>query len=371
MKYRRLLFIAALFLFASHAVLIALLELEHEHEKCLEIDKGYLYINIQHETNPMELSDATSTIENFKLLHSLLEESDYCYYEIYNQPLFNIATNNTDLFEQVGSVQISLNALTSFESKISSGRSFVEKDYFFYNGDRIPAILGSNFKNRLELGDAFNADYLFSTLEFEVVGFWDNNSFIETSMFHINLDDIVVIPSFEFANVPVSEEEYVTQKIHYANKTSGKIKVLQEKFLDACQFVKNLLEKSKVGSYSISFSTFKSALLNKGYSLEIFIFIVLSIFLCSILILLSLNKKFLKDCASFRELIKKFVVTVCLAYFCSTFLSTLLLAQFGFNPKFLIKQIPIVLVVIVLIGIDFILLKNRSKYIFIINSSEH
>lgn len=329
-------------LFISHAALLGLLELKREHTRNIALDDGYAYIHIQHETNPLELQDTAGTLEKFKRLHELLQQTPYTYYEIYQQPLFSAEPAG-----RIPCLQISRNVQNDFGLTLSEGRLLNEDDFHIGKDDRIPAIMGSDYKALLSVGDCFSAEYLFNDFNFEVIGFLEEGSAISISTSFVDLNGAAVIPSFTFLEPPASEQEYVTQKIHYANKTSGKIKVMQEDFAEAYGAVRQLLSNSAVGNYSFAFTSYENALTAKGYSLNAILVGALLLLLGSAGALLYLIFRYVYHAPvfSFCSWARRAAVLLTAAYALSAIFSVKILAVLGFSPRILLHQIYLVALV--------------------------
>lgn len=334
-------------LFVSHTALLGLLELKKEHIRNIALDDGYAYINIQHETNPLELQDTAETLEQFKRLYEQLRQTPYTYYEIYQQPLLLAEPGG-----RLPCLQISQNVQDDFGLTLSEGRLLNEDDFLIEKDERIPAIMGSNYKALLSVGDCFTAEYLFSDFNFEVIGFLDEGSALSISTSFVDLNGAVVIPSFAFLDLPASEREYVTQKIHCANKTSGKIKVMQEDFAEAYGAVRQLLTDSAVGSYSFAFSSYENALTAKGYSLNAMLAAAFLLLLGTAAVLLYLLFRYLYGAAAvpFGVWAGRAAALLAAAYALSVFFSVKILAVLGFGPQMLLHQIYLVALVSLAVG---------------------
>ncbi|MCQ2558273.1 MAG: hypothetical protein MJ135_04040, partial [Oscillospiraceae bacterium] len=121
------------------------------------------------------------------------------------------------------------------------------------------AILGADYASVYQIGDSFQADYLFSSFNFEVTGFLERGSEIAYSHQYTPLDSYVVIPFFRFEDEPQSEKEWVTQKIHNANLTSGEVVVPVAEADKANELIQEILSESSVGEYSASWSSINAA----------------------------------------------------------------------------------------------------------------
>lgn len=251
----------------------------------LQKNNNYLYYSLQHQSSPSQ-----SDVQSFKDLYQTLSNSNlYTYYEIYEQPLNIPYTSSTFFipydvpypnettgpFQSTSSIQISQNVQDDFNFSVLEGR-LLQADDFIYNGkNSIPVLMGQKYAQQFDIGDSFSANYLFDDYNFHIVGFLQTGNKISTSLNDILLDSYIIMPSFEITDdVP----QTMGLKVHYANKTSGKIKVTPENFQAASTFFIPLLENSPAGSFtwhntSISLN-FKQ---NFGISLHTAFYILIAI----------------------------------------------------------------------------------------------
>lgn len=225
------------------------------------VDAGYVYISLQHESNPLKLPDEERTLSSFEDVYSSLQNSElYTYYEMYCQPL-DISRGSGAYFDESGErlsedserppcIQISRNVQHDYGLTVLRGRLLSAEDYDHQRGEAIPVLMGYDYSEVYGIGDKFTADYLFSTYSFEVVGFLNDNCKLTMSTGTVDLDRYIIMPSFQFGYLPQTEQEYVSQKIHHANRTSGKIRVAQDDYSQACDFLQSAIASSAVGNYS-------------------------------------------------------------------------------------------------------------------------
>lgn len=274
------LFTIALSLLSFSINLIALKEMSDNN---IAFDQGSIYIFIQHETNPLTLADSEQTLDDFEgIIHSL-HNLPFSYYEIYQQPLdFSQNRMNDEYYsyttkelsssnDQVLSIQISENVQDDFKISVASGRKFFPEDFSLTRGQAIPVLMGSEYANFYSLGDTFSAHYLYSPFTFKIIGFLDSTSDISISVGSTDLDKYIVMPSFSFDYLPATETEYVTQKIHLANKTSGIVRTNEDNFPSGWQEIEQLLNHSDVGDYSWPSSSDEKKLLMMGYNIQVLI----------------------------------------------------------------------------------------------------
>ena len=344
--------------FTLFNVSLGFLYLHHLDNSNLSFDHGNVFFGVQHEANPLALNNQPETLDHFMDIYTQLTSLPFEYYEIYQQHLDCSLSNNRffDVYQQqfvVGSshahcVQISRNVQTDFDFALSSGRLFNEEDFSCSTG--IPVIMGWNYKDTFRIGDSFSAKYLFSPFTFHVIGFLREDSVINYSSLYIDLDSCIVMPSFVFSYTPGSEGEYITQKIHYANKTSGKIKVPSDSFDDAYYSLQAIVSSSEVGEYSISSSSFEK--MEQVHGKKPIVKLVLSMMGFVVLTTLSfiLTKHAAKSMFSSGKktaLLLTSIMIVFLACSCSVFLSIKLINEIGLSvvfplPNFLLATINII-----------------------------
>lgn len=225
----------------------------------LETDNNTVYLTIQHESDPTELPNTPETLQKFLTLYQQLSQSDdYTYYELYSQPItptsgqfFDIQTEElADTPEQADAAQISATVPQDFALSVSDGRLFQAKDFTLRKHSSIPVLLGAEYSSLYSLGDTFRADYLYHTYSFQVVGFLEKDSTIETSNGTTLLDHSIVMPSFVYDGTPQSDSLYTSLKIHYANKVSGRLRMAPEQYDTVYSQVTPLLRDTPVGSFS-------------------------------------------------------------------------------------------------------------------------
>lgn len=279
----------------------------------LESDEGNVYISIQHESNPLDLPDTVNTLENFRLIHNALKRNDsFTYYEIYTQSLFNnenqiIAYDDStwELSTECDGIlcaQISENVQFDFKFGTENGRLFIRDDFLIERGKNIPVLLGSEYNGVYEIGVIIPAEYLFSAFNFEVIGFLENNTEITLPMGSVTLDKYIIMPSFEFIDAPSSNQEYVTQKIHYANKTSGILKVNSNEYNQAINSLQELIDKSEVGEYSYYSSSPEKNMLQHGIDVHILYPVCISLTILVSVLTFIVSLKYYKTSTTWREL---------------------------------------------------------------------
>lgn len=242
-------------------------------------DNGYIYISVQHESNPICLENEEKTIDSFKQINSELSTCGIDYYEVYRQPLdcsesshvtYDAVSGELRAYcKEAQCIQISENVQEAFELSVDVGRNFCRDDYLHERNEAIPVIMGNHYSDSYFVGDIFSGQYLFEDFDFIVIGFLKEGCKMKFSFGCTNLDEYILMPSFIFANNPQNENEYVTQKIHYANKASGVIKTNEYNFSGDNERIKIILDASQVGSFSVSSSSMVKSYLMNGVNLRL------------------------------------------------------------------------------------------------------
>lgn len=263
------------------------------------IDKGNIYISIQHESNPINLPDEYHTLENFAELNSRFYDVENCeYFALYRQPLYS-KDNNENLYfdyttnELTGTpqgilcVQLSGNVQDIFSLAVNSGRKLTADDFVYNLQKTVPVLMGADYLETYSLGDIFQAEYLYCTYTFQVVGFLSENSIIEQSTGSIFLDKYIIMPMFQINNESLVEQMFVPMKIHYANMTSGVFCADRNNYQKVLTSIENILAESKVGTYSFRSSSINQQM--KWYTgLSLYAWLCLSIILLITFELLSI-----------------------------------------------------------------------------------
>ena len=228
--------------------------------RLIELDDGYIYLTIQHESNPTALDDVESTLDDFLSVYNSLNYTDKStYYELYLQPLnvfepekfYNYMDETLSDTEQALCMQISENVLHDFNISLLNGRFLAGDDFVLEKDENIPVLMGFSYESIYEIGDIFEAYYLYDLYKFKVVGFLNEDCDIARSNGIIQLDKYIIMPSIIFNYTPHTTDGYASQKIHYANKTSGKLKLVPEDYIEVYETIESELKNTPVGEYSI------------------------------------------------------------------------------------------------------------------------
>jgi hypothetical protein len=166
--------------------------------------------------------------------------------ELYNQ-LTNIS--GTDYFE------ISENVIGNFGIKMDGGRAFNTEDYKYNENEKIPIILGSEYKGLYEIGDTLHGEYLFKPQGFTVIGITKENSYVNNEWGLKSLSRYILMPMFNCSYDPLNYEDNCFQIRHYLNKTSGFFSVPSSiSFNELNGNIETLAQDSKLAVYSVSYT---------------------------------------------------------------------------------------------------------------------
>lgn len=224
-------------------------------------NNGFHYISIQHESSPMK-----KEVEDFQEIYDFLKDSGDRYYEMYAQSLgaeegsffdyggrglMTVKSGQHTQGMNVSALQVSRNVLEDHHIETEEGRSLAGEDFVYHPGKRIPVLMGSAYKDIYHIGDTFWAEYLFDQYEFEIIGFLKEGAATDWGIGLYWLDEYIIMPSFS-----ITEETEVTDgiRVHYANKTSGVLKIPEEEQERFEKDYRPVLENNRAGDYSWSIS---------------------------------------------------------------------------------------------------------------------
>lgn len=278
---------------------------------------GRVECALQHEENPLKV-DLTA----FYNLYNDLQ--NFVYLEIYNQPLV-LSQNNRKHFDYythelsenpdyVACLQISRNVVEKYQLKIDAGRMWDDTEFIMENRC-IPVILGNGYSGIYEIGDVFEAEYLYESYDFPVIGFFEKNSVIYTGRSgFINVGQSIVMPSF---SVHESALQTDSLKIHYANKTSGIIELDGNSYINDYRELEDKLKESGCGKYSLSLYPLYAHFQNR-YGVSVYVAFGLLIVLwiiCGVMILFLFHKLRNKYALSAKKYIWLCFIPILLYFF--------------------------------------------------------
>lgn len=275
------------------AMAICLIQLNNYFMKMLSSSSNaqdFATYSIQHESNPLN-KDMQCFID---LYNNLIpdQHDEYAYYELYLQFLENSAENlkfysaqTNELTEScfmIKAIQISENVIRDFNITVSEGNLYDQSDYIYEQDGAIPILMGDAYSSIYNVGDTFVFTYLYDDYLFEVIGFLEKGSKVALGGKGALLDTYIVMPSFNIRdNVSITNG----LKIHYANKTSGIVKINKDKANLFYTDIEPLLSAAHVGEYSWIIEPF-DLYFKDIFGISIFIFMGIIYLICLILLII-------------------------------------------------------------------------------------
>lgn len=188
-----------------------------------------------------------SIVKLKKMYHDLLSSEILDFYEVSMQPveligeyiysenfLYNddiniknqeIKSENGEIFciTPLKSIQIGRETFYKLELEkyTMNGIELKQSDFTLTND--IPVILGYNYKEYYSVGDSINALFLSQNMNFVVTGFFNKETSLLFDNNTFSLDDIFLIPLFNFEKEAMSYDENYFGIILYSIKNAGYI----------------------------------------------------------------------------------------------------------------------------------------------------
>ncbi|PQP84340.1 ABC transporter [Paenibacillus sp. PCH8] len=132
--------------------------------------------------------------------------------------------NGEGPYKSIKAVQLNKQAVDMFSVSAVDGESFAENDYIGNADDRMPVLLGHEYKNFYNPGDTIKGQYLFKKFDLVVKGFLKPNSLIFSSNEpELYLDRYIVMPAQQFVSAPQSKEDFSFQQKHYLQLINGSV----------------------------------------------------------------------------------------------------------------------------------------------------
>ena len=199
------------------------------------------------------MEDGTETFRQFQEFRNELEtDSSYRYIGQFDQFIEVKSPQIPDIFlagyedgnadsaakEVDGSIlyttkalQVSEGFLEKYELHAGEGRIFTKEDYSYQEDKPVPVVLGSAYKEWLELGDIIEAEYLFQPFQFQVIGF------LEETAFYYNVYGNELIPCERYILMPAFS--------HLPENEFGKMALLQyfSAYIESEETYDQVLEK--------------------------------------------------------------------------------------------------------------------------------
>lgn len=267
-------------------------------------------------------------------------------------------------------VQVDSTAYDYFlKDNLAIGKNFIADDYN-YRPDKkksIPCILGSNYSTIYDLGDRLQVNYLFKTIDLQIIGFFDITASIPMNGSILYLDKYIIMPSLSCEYNPNSPEEEFFQIILYDQKNSGYI---VDEGRDYFTLVNNIAKSVNL-QYTVRNDKKDVNMVNQGVTalLTKKVIEAISILLLMIVIIIFifvLMQKFHRDAqkisvnlicgASLNRIKARLFLHVIFCYLASLFISMLLIGKDLFSISY--RNTTICLTVLLLSLISVILILN-------------
>ena len=209
------------------------------------IKDGKIYYQLSFSSPPLINSDARS-LENAKEFINELRNQDDFIYTKYNAEQ-NVIINRDEMekrgvedkdinqFIYSESYDFSLINLASYQMdrlgfeyfnfKMYDGRRFSEDDYILESeSDKLPIILGYNYKDIFNIGEKIKYIYAGKEMEGEVIGILEKDSTIfNDNIYSMPLDNRIILPLADFKYIAKDGEEQFNQSIVYSDMLSANI----------------------------------------------------------------------------------------------------------------------------------------------------
>lgn len=129
----------------------------------------------------------------------------------------------------IKSIQVSNNCFTKFNIRLLNGRYFSDNDFNFTNKEKVPVLMGYEYKDYFKIGQELECNYIAKNFSLVIVGFLEMDSNIQMGNNNpLYLDRYIIMPSINCNYKPADYEEKLFQIRHYANKTGGFLEIDQD-----------------------------------------------------------------------------------------------------------------------------------------------
>lgn len=234
-------------------------------------------------------SELTALFEDHDSLERMISfnqilNDQFEFYEIYNQPLQSKFYWNMDdsflkcydgvpiknqeieidgencFISTLNSFQLNLNAYNHFFDFIGEGRGFCESDFQYKRNEKVPIILGNDYKSYYSIGDSIKLNYLGKDFEYEIIGFFEQGLNIKIENSEYSMNKYLCVPFFEFDGNVIDDSEKVFWLRCYEEKNLGYIKV---------DIINDLIEEETIEFYKTKIQKSAEKLMLKYSTLDI------------------------------------------------------------------------------------------------------
>jgi len=124
---------------------------------------------------------------------------------------------------EYSSVQVNDVSLNRSAIDLTKGRFFNEEEYLYEDGKQLPVLIGADLKPYFDIGDEVNISYLGREMDYAVVGFLDEDSYIvDRNHFTVFLNKHFVLPAIDIVDDSGRVGRTFQQRVYLQN-TNGVI----------------------------------------------------------------------------------------------------------------------------------------------------
>lgn len=207
-------------------------------QKYNNLKKGVIWVTSDYDPDQISFSDFMEQKDSLQIeenTYQMLKNSDVCYYEENQQPLYYIGkyakkdrAEHDYVNEEYDGLLLTechgmfvderISEDCGLKKKISKGRFFQNKEYQYDTTQIIPVIIGANYSDAFSIGDTFQGKFVTEeTWKFRVVGVFEQSA--ELLLEQINLDDFILLPTLSEKHINDEREK----KIFLSTKIEGTI----------------------------------------------------------------------------------------------------------------------------------------------------
>lgn len=157
------------------------------------------------------------------------------------------------LISSLKTIEANQRMFLTFLNHIAEGSGFTEDDFSYRFGDKVPVILGSQYRQYYNIGDELNLEYLFQDTTFYVKGFFSEGLKLHVGNSTHDLDTYVCVPFFQ-----IKEKESMTDEergfwIRYYGLKNDVYLKTEDYEADKDSFRNRISEKAK--EYGMEYTT--------------------------------------------------------------------------------------------------------------------
>ncbi|HZJ76529.1 MAG TPA: hypothetical protein VFC70_02360, partial [Oscillospiraceae bacterium] len=288
--------------------------------------KNYMDIEFNQEYSPFY--SQPNGENNLKTMYEkLISAKEFEYYEIYYQFLYILNYEGSPIFRQmyedgnpykedidieingvkyppaatIKAAQLGYNCFSEFNLDLSEGKTFEKGDYFHNINETIPVILGYEHKEQYKVGQNLQGIYIAEPFNFEIIGFLEQDSYIQIGGKVKYLDRYIVIPCFN-CEKPINVQDKIFQVRHYGLKTSGILRPAEGVSNNRVKtIISKMAKESGLGAYSVwpINNTINQGLIGGRLLLGFIMFYGILLLFSSAFIIIILNKRIARNIGTY------------------------------------------------------------------------